>query len=428
MKLTKLPAKIQYQVERINRGEWLFHCQSEIPSEIDSELLNFLCDENNRKCFYSTNKINDQGIFAYEITKAGLLWMKLSTSHKIQRKVIQDQYILTLDRAAKKILEKIKTSPNDQWNKNALLYIYGFVFLPEYQTDNFIKVKRKAIEVLLFEKLLESSELTSQQMTVLRKLGHTYSEGNEEEDFGQDYEGAHDYLHRSLSSFKTSLDSKQESDYITLWHIGLVYKLIYENAIEQIQQNKPLCVQQQQYFKTVNFERSFNSQLSSPTSNGYCFGFFSWRPSLSFINSQSNHPLGSENSNFQKKTLQNFFEEQPILLFRLIQIHLIEILKSDNATGQELETLKLNVKKLLAPEIFTSMFHCSPISDRLLSERLCLLKSCLQKHTLRPLLQAELKSKTMSDFIEELFKPASAYIENPSLIPSQLEMSGPQRI
>ena len=144
-------------------------------------------------------------------------------------------------------------------------------------------------------------------------------------------------------------------------------------------------------------------------------------------NGHSNHAPDSENADIENRGLQKFYEKQPILLLRLIQIQLIETLKSDNATNQELETLKSNVTRLLIPGCCAGMFNCSPILDKRPIERLRLLKLCHQKPSSLTNWPSTLKDKNMSDFIDELFVPASAYLENLSSLPNQLAVRGAHR-
>ena len=422
MTIDKFPENLRHQIQSIKSGDWLFDWQRQAPTPEQSALLDFLSDEKNCTELGSTEETKDKVSFSLAMTKAALLRMKLSATEKSHKKTIQDQLASSLDSAAHIILDRVELAPDDQWNKDALLHVYCFVVLGDYKSESFTRVKSKCTELKLIDNLLDIPELSSKQISVLWKLGYKYSEGKKEEGFGQDFKLAHDYLYKSFVSAKKLIALNQSSDDVTLWHIGLIYTLILENAIKQQTKAVPLSDQQQLYL-----QQSLDSDLSLPrfASSGFCFGLFSMG---STTDVQSHNALGAENPEIEKNGLRNFYEKQPILLFRLIQIQLIETLKLDNAMSDNLETLKSNVTKLLIPGCFARMFNCSPILDKRLTERLRLLRSCHQEPSSLTNWPAELKDKDMSDFIDELFVPARAYLENLSSTPNQLVVSGAQRI
>lgn len=424
MTIGKLPEKIRHQIQSIKNGEWLFDWQRQAPTQDQLALLDILTDSDSNRHFDSTEKMDDKGLYSFEITKAALLRMKLTESHEPDKTSIQQQLVASLEEAALVILQRVESVQNDEWSLNALLHIYGFVVLGNYKSDSFTRVKDKCHELKLLNNLLEIPELTPNQINVLRVLGYKHSEGKAEEGFDRNFELAHAYLNKSFVSAKELLALNQSSGGVTLWHIGLTYTLILENAIKQQTNQVPLSDQQQQYL-----QQSLDSNLSQrrQANCGSCFGFFSTGDSCSSTDAQPYSALDSKNHEIENLGLQEFSEKQPILLLRLIQIQLIETLRSGNTTTQELGILKSNVSQLLMPRCLSGMFNCFPILDKHLSERLRLLKSCHQNPSPQTNWPAELKDISISGLVDELFVPVTAYLNGLSSAPHQLVVNQPHR-
>ena len=70
MTIGKLPEKIRHQIQSIKNGEWLFDWQRQAPTQDQLALLDILTDSDSNRYFDSTEKMDDKGLYSFEITKA----------------------------------------------------------------------------------------------------------------------------------------------------------------------------------------------------------------------------------------------------------------------------------------------------------------------------------------------------------------------